>query len=55
MHMAVLAFIYKVDLAYRPYGRLAVGAYADEACDISDSATPMWRIEESSRHRVYKL
>jgi len=25
----VLAFIYKVDLAYQPDGRLAVDAYAD--------------------------
>ena len=41
----------KVDLAYQPDGRLAVDAYADEACDIPDRATPVWRMEESSRHR----
>jgi len=54
----VLAFIYKVDLAYQPDGRLAVDAYAgyaDEACDIPDRATPVWRMEESSRHRSFEL
>jgi len=52
LHTAVLAFIYKVDLAYQPDGRLAVDAYADEACDIPDRATPVWRMEESSRHTI---
>ena len=55
MHKAVLAFIYKVNLAYQPDGWLAVDAYADEPCEIPDRATPVWRMEESSRHRVYKL
>jgi len=29
LHTAVQGFIYKVDLAYQPDGRLAVDAYAD--------------------------
>jgi len=36
LHTAVQAFIYEVDLAYQPDGRLAVDANADEACDIPD-------------------
>ena len=36
LYMAVQAFIYEVDLAYQPDGRLAVDANADEACNIPD-------------------
>jgi len=46
----VQVLIYWVDLAYQPDGRLAVDANADEACDIPDRATPVWRMEESSLH-----
>ena len=45
MHTAVQALIYEVNLAYQPDGRLAVDANADEACDIPDRATPVWRME----------
>jgi len=51
--MAVQSLIYEVDLAYQPDGRLAVEANGDEACDIPDKrATPVWRMEESSRNRT---
>jgi len=51
--MAVQSFIYEVDLAYQPDGRLAMDANADEPCDIPDKrATPVWRMEESSRHSL---
>ena len=36
LHTAVQAFIYELDLAYQPDGRLAVDANADEACDMPD-------------------
>ena len=36
LHTAVQAFIYEVDLAYQPDGRLAVDANASKACDIPD-------------------
>jgi len=53
--MAVQAFIYEVDLAYQPDGRLAVDANADEACDIPDRATPVWRMEYSTRHKMLTI
>jgi len=44
-----------VNLAYQPDRRLAVDANAGEACDIPDRATPVWRMEESSRHKLNNL
>ena len=52
LHTAVQVLIYKVNLAYKPDGRLAVDANAGEACNIPDRAMPVWRMEESSRHTI---
>jgi len=38
-HVAVQSFIYEVDLAYQPDGRLAVDASASGACDIPDKGS----------------
>jgi len=42
--MAVQALIYKVDLAYQPTRR------ATRPAALQTGATPVWRMEESSRH-----
>jgi len=50
--MAVQAFIYEVDLAYQTGGLPRMPAPA-RVCDIPDKrATPVWRMEKSSRHTI---
>jgi len=52
LHIAVQSLIYQDDLAYQPDGRLAVDANAGMLATFQTGATPVWRIEESSRHRI---